>query len=179
MRDDLKQPVPDTQSHTVESVLAIAKHPIHPMLVTFPIAFLSMVVITDVLFLWLGAEFWAELSFWLNVGGLGFGVLAGVVGTIDMMSIRVVRRHVSAWNHFIVAVMVLAMAALGVWLRLPGHQEAVWPWGLLSSATMAVLVGVAGWLGGTLSFRHGVGVYGDEETEAASGRDAVEKPPAE
>jgi len=179
MRKSLKQPVPRTQSHTVESVLAIAKHPIHPMLVTFPIAFLSMVVVTDVLYLWLGATFWAELSFWLNVGGLGFGVLAGIVGTIDMLSIRVVRRHVSAWNHFIVAVMVLAMAALGVWLRLPGHAEAVWPWGLLSSATMALLVMVAGWLGGTLSFRHGIGVYGDEETDAAGGRDEAEKPPAE
>jgi len=38
---------------------------------------------------------------------------------------------------------------------------------------------VAGWLGGTLSFRHGIGVYGDEETDAASGRDAERKPPAE
>lgn len=179
MRKDLKQPVPRTRSHTVESVLAIAKHPIHPMLVTFPIAFLSMVVVTDLLHLWLGAPFWAELSFWFNVGGLGFGVLAGLVGTLDMMSIRVVRRHVSAWNHFIVAVMVLAMAALGVWLRVPDPVAAVWPWGLLSSAVMAVLVGVAGWLGGTLSFRHGIGVYGDEETDSASGRDAVKKPPAE
>jgi uncharacterized membrane protein len=177
MRKDLKQPVPQTQSHTVESVVAIAKHPIHPMLVTFPIAFLSVVVVTDLLFLWLRAPFWAELSFWLNVAGLAMGLIAGVFGTIDMMSIRVVRRHVSAWNHFIVAVMVLAMAALGVWLRLPDHVAAVWPWGLLSSSMMAVLVGVAGWLGGTLSFRHGVGVYGDEDPELAEGTDS--KPPAE
>ncbi|KLI98738.1 DUF2231 domain-containing protein [Luteimonas sp. FCS-9] len=179
MRKDLRQPVPRTQSHTVESVVAIAKHPIHPMLVTFPIAFLSMVVVADGLYLWLRAPFWAELAFWLNVGGLGFGVLAGIVGTMDMMSIRVVRRHVSAWNHFIVAVMVLAMAALGVWLRLPDHAAAVWPWGLLSSSVMALLVAVAGWLGGTLSFRHGVGVYGDEETETPKGRDVEDTPPAE
>lgn len=179
MRKDLKQPVPRTQSHTVESVVAIAKHPIHPMLVTFPIAFLSMVVVTDVLFLWLGATFWAELSFWLNVAGLGFGVLAGIFGTLDMMSIRVVRRHVSAWNHFIVAVMVLAMAAMGVWLRLPDHAAAVWPWGLLSSSMMALLVMVAGWLGGTLSFRHGIGVYGDGESEVPRGKQANRRPPAE
>lgn len=177
MRNDLKQPVPRTQSHTVESVVAIAKHPIHPMLVTFPIAFLSMVVVTDVLFLWLGATFWAELSFWLNVAGLGFGVLAGIFGTLDMMSIRVVRRHVSAWNHFIVAVMVLAMAAMGVWLRLPDHAAAVWPWGLLSSSMMALLVMVAGWLGGTLSFRHGIGVYGDGASELPEGKKAVKRPP--
>lgn len=179
MRKDLKQPVPRTQSHTVESVVAIAKHPIHPMLVTFPIAFLSMVVVTDVLYLWLGATFWAELSFWLNVAGLGFGVLAGIFGTLDMMSIRVVRRHVSAWNHFIVAVMVLAMAAMGVWLRLPDHAAAVWPWGLLSSSMMALLVMVAGWLGGTLSFRHGIGVYGDGESDAPEGKQADRRPPAE
>ncbi len=177
MRKDLKQPVPDTQTHHVESVVAIAKHPIHPMLVTFPIAFLSVVVLTDGLYLWLRTPFWAELSFWLNVAGLAMGLLAGVFGTLDMMSIRVVRRHVSAWNHFIVAVMVLAMAALGVWLRWPDPVAAVWPWGLLSSAMMALLVGVAGWLGGTLSFRHGVGVYGDEEPELARGRDTA--PPAE
>ncbi|UNK42747.1 DUF2231 domain-containing protein [Luteimonas sp. S4-F44] len=179
MRKDLRQPVPKTQSHTVESVVAIAKHPIHPMLVTFPIAFLSMVVVTDGLYLWLRVPFWAELAFWLNVGGLGFGVLAGIVGTMDMMSIRVVRRHVSAWNHFIVAVMVLAMAALGVWLRLPDPVAAVWPWGLLSSAVMALLVAVAGWLGGTLSFRHGVGVYGDEEAQTPKDRDREKTPPTE
>jgi uncharacterized membrane protein len=179
MRKDLKQPVPKTQSHTVESVVAIAKHPIHPMLVTFPIAFLSVVVVADGLYLWLRVPFWAELAFWLNVGGLGFGVLAGIVGTMDMMSIRVVRRHVSAWNHFIVAVMVLAMAALGVWLRLPDPVAAVWPWGLLSSAVMALLVAIAGWLGGTLSFRHGVGVYGDEEADTPKGRDLEKTPPAE
>jgi uncharacterized membrane protein len=88
--------------------------------------------------------------------------------------IRVVRRHVSAWNHFIVAVMLLAMAAAGVWLRAPDPVAAVWPWGLVLSSATLVLVMVAGWLGGTLSFRHGIGVYGDDHEE--SGREGG--PPA-
>lgn len=163
MRDGLEQPRSSTRSPTVRSVMAVAKHPIHPMLVTYPIAFLSMVVVTDGLFLWLGNPFWAQVGFWLNTAGLAMGVLAGLVGTFDMLSLRVVRRHVSAWNHFIVAVMLLAMAALGVWLRLPDPVAAVWPWGLAQSLMMAGLVAVAGWLGGTLSFRHGIGVYGEED----------------
>lgn len=181
MTDQLKPPVPRTRSHSVQSRMAIMKHPIHPMLVVYPIAFLSSVPLTDGLFLWLGMPFFALASFWLCVAGLGTGVLAGAVGMFDMFLIRVVRRHVSAWNHFIVAVTVLAFAAAGVWLRLPDPVAAVWPWGLLLSLMMLLLVAVAGWLGGTLSFRHGIGVYGDEmhESDPEDGaRDDDHGPPA-
>lgn len=162
MPEQLGQPVPRTRSHTVQSRMAIKKHPIHPMLVVYPVAFLSVVVVADALFLLTLAGFWAQVAFWLNVAGLGVGLLAGAVGMFDMFLLPVVRRHVSAWNHFIVAVMLLAVAAAGVWLRLPDPAAAIWPWGLLLSSVMALLVMVAGWLGGTLSFRHGIGVYGDE-----------------
>ncbi|NZA25778.1 DUF2231 domain-containing protein [Luteimonas sp. SJ-92] len=175
VKKHLSQPVPRTRSHTVESRMSIAHHPIHPMLVVYPVALLSLVFPVDLVFLWIGDGFWAQLAYWLNAVGLAMGLVAGAVGTFDMFSIRVVRHHVSAWNHFIVAVMVLAMAALGVWLRAPGAEAAVWPWGLLQSAAMLLLVMVAGWLGGTLSFRHGIGVYGDEESHAL-GKD---EPPAE
>jgi uncharacterized membrane protein len=176
MRESLQQPTPPEQSHTVASRVAFMKHPLHPMLVVYPIAMLSLVVVTDLLHVWLGDPFWATASFWMNVVGLAVGVLAGVIGSIDLFAIREVRRHVSAWNHMIAAVMVLALAAAGVWLRLEDPQAAVWPWGLLLSATMSLLVMVAGWLGGTLSFRHGIGVYGEYEPEAEEGDD---QPPAE
>ncbi|WP_058833641.1 DUF2231 domain-containing protein [Luteimonas abyssi] len=176
MRKTLEQPRPDTTSHTVRSRVAIAKHPLHPMLVVYPIALLSLVFPADILTLWLGQPFWAQTAYWMNVVGLAFGVLAGVVGTADMFLIKVVRRHVSAWNHFIVAVMVLAMAGLGVWLRAPDPVAAVWPWGLLQSGMLMLLVMSAGWLGGTLSFRHGIGVYGEGNPHVHA---SDEQPPAE
>lgn len=176
MRETLEQPQGKEQSHTVPSRMALHKHPIHPMLVVYPIALLSLVVVTDVLHLWHGADFWAQASFWMSAVGLALGLVAAFFGTFDLFLIREVRLHVSAWTHMIAAVMVLALAAAGVWVRWPDPVAAVWPWGLLVSSVMLLLVMVAGWLGGTLSFRHGIGVFGELDQNAGKHKDA---PPAE
>ena len=169
---DLKPPVAPDRAPAVESVMAIAKHPIHPMLVTFPIAFLASVPLADATYLLFSDPFWARVGLWLNIGGLGLGVVAGIVGTLDLLLVRVARRHVSAWSHFIAAVMVLAIAALGVWLRWPDPAAAVWPWGLVQGLVMLGLVMVTGWLGGSLSFHHGIGVYGHTKADEDPGEDA-------
>lgn len=168
----LKQPVAKDRAPAVESVMAIAKHPVHPMLVTFPIAFLGTVPAADLAWLLFPDPFWARAGLWLNIGGLGLGVVAGVVGALDLVLVRVARRHVSAWSHFLAAVMALALAALGVWLRWPDPEAAVWPWGLVQGVVMLGVVGVAGWLGGSLSFHHGIGVYGHAKAEEDPGGDA-------
>jgi len=169
-----KPPAPKKYARKIPSVMAIQKHPIHPMLVVFPIAFLGTMFPADVAYLVLDDPFWARLSFWLNLGGLVMGVLAGLVGMGDFMILREVRNHVSAWSHFISAVMLLALATAGVWLRWPDPVAAIWPWALLLSAVTATMVLVTGWLGGTLSFRHGVGVYGEKPPQ----RDAEGNLPA-
>ncbi|MDQ3618080.1 MAG: DUF2231 domain-containing protein [Pseudomonadota bacterium] len=166
-------------SRKVPSVMAIHQHPIHPMLVVFPIAFLSTMFLTDLAYVWLGDEFWALVSFWLNLGGLAMGLLAGAIGMGDFLLLREVRNHISAWSHFITAVMLLALAATGVWLRWPDPVAAIWPWALLLSGLTAAATMVVGWLGGTLSFRHGVGVFGKKPSPADDqAQDNVETPPA-
>ena len=168
----LKQPVARDRAPAVESVMAVGKHPIHPMLVTFPTAFLTMVPLADLAWLVFSDPFWARVGLWLNIGGLGLGVVAGIVGALDLMLVRVARRHVSAWSHFLVAVMGLSLAALGVWLRWPDPEGAVWPWGLVQGVVMFVVIGITGWLGGSLSFQHGIGVYGHTKIEDDPGQDA-------
>jgi uncharacterized membrane protein len=162
MRKSLRQPVPEDRSPSVESRVAIHRHPLHPVVVVYPIACLTLLLPADVLYLWSGDGFWAGVAWWLNVVGLGAGLLAAVLGICDMFLIRVARRHVSAWSHFIAGVMLLALAAMGVWLRYPDPAAAGW-WALLQSAPTALLVGVVGWLGGTLTFGHGIGIYGHRE----------------
>uniref|UniRef100_UPI002ED89BD0 DUF2231 domain-containing protein n=1 Tax=Novilysobacter viscosus TaxID=3098602 RepID=UPI002ED89BD0 len=108
-----KNAPPKKYTRKVPSVMALHKHPIHPMLVVFPIAFLGTMFLTDMAYVLRGDEFWALVSFWLNLGGLVMGVIAGAIGMGDFMILREVRNHVSAWSHFIAAVMLLALAAAG------------------------------------------------------------------
>ncbi len=169
MRKSLKQPVSGEQTNTVSSAVAIRQHPLHPMLVVYPIACLTLLPASDLALLWSGEPFWGQVSLLLNMVGLAGGLLAAVVGTCDMLLIRVARRHVSVWSHALAAVMLLAVSAAGVRLRLVDAVEAVWPWGLMLSSTGLLLAGVAGWLGGTLTFKYGIGVYGDGTKEEDGG----------
>ena len=57
----------------VPSTAAVAGHPIHPMLVVFPISFLVAVLASDLAFWGTNDPFWARASNWL----LGAGVVMG------------------------------------------------------------------------------------------------------
>jgi uncharacterized membrane protein len=170
--------MPSTHDTPIPSKVALMQHPLHPMVVVFPIAFLMAAPVTDALFWWLADDFWARVSFWLLVAGLGMGVLAALLGTADFLLMREVRRHVAGWSHFIVAIMGLSLAATNVQLRWADPVAAALPWGLLVSALTAMVIGVAGWLGGTLTFRHGIGTYVHERDaqRLEEGGDAPEDP---
>lgn len=140
------------------SVLAVSGHPIHPMLVTFPIAFLSAALPADIAFLWLDDPFWARASFWLLAAGTVMGVAAGIAGTVELFLIPGIRRRIAAWNHFVASVLLLAVGATNCLWRLADAEAVVWPWGLALSALTVALVGFAGWLGGHLVFAHQIGI---------------------
>lgn len=62
---NLGQPLPPR----TPTFVAIARHPIHPMVVPFPIAFLMIIVVTDFAYLWTEDEFWGRVSLWLAGAG--------------------------------------------------------------------------------------------------------------
>ena len=157
----LGQPLP----RSTRTAMAIARHPIHPMVVPFPIAFLLGVVATDLAFLFTEDAFWARVSLWLVGAGAILGIGAGIVGTLEMLLIRGIRHRAAAWNHFIMAVMLLAVAFINWLSRLDDPLGAVHGSGLYLSLLGAFLVAVAGWLGGDLVFEHyvGLGKHKDED----------------
>lgn len=71
-----------TKTHTkgVTSTASLAKHPLHPALIPFPIAFLTGALVTDIVYSATLTDFWAQMSFWLIAGGLVTGALAAVLG---------------------------------------------------------------------------------------------------
>lgn len=163
----------DAHDKPMPSSVAIMQHPLHPMAVVFPIAFLIGTFVTDLVFWWHGDPFWALMSFWLAVAGLVTGLAAATLGLLDFLLMTEVRQHVAAWSHMIVAMMALSLAGANVRLRLDAPVDAVLPWGLVVSCALVVVVSIAGWLGGTLTFRHGIGTYAHADDSGAAGDKAA------
>lgn len=147
-------------SQGIRSTVHIMGHPVHPILIPFPMAFLVAAPIADIVFLVTGDEFWATASLWLLAAGVVSGALAAVTGLIDFVTIERARAHTSGWIHLVGNVLVLAIG-LANWLPRTGDVAGfVEPWGLTLSLVGAVLLGVTGWTGGELSYRHKIGVVG-------------------
>lgn len=142
---------------TIESHAAIAGHPLHPMMIHFPVAALFGLIATDLAYVFTTDPFWARASLWLaGIGALG-GWVASVAGAIDLFTVRRVRSLVTGWCHAILAIMLLSLASLN-WLQRVESVEAIWPWGLYVSLLTGALIAVTGFLGGQLVYEHAVGV---------------------
>lgn len=144
------------------SRMAIRGHPLHPMLIHFPVAALLGLVATDLAFIVSNDNFWARASLWLaGVGALG-GWISGMAGLVDLTTVARIRRLVTAWCHAVLAVMLLSLATLNWLLRIDGPEAQILPWGLCISLLTALLIAITGILGGQLVYEHAVGVDTEE-----------------
>ncbi|MCA1992126.1 MAG: DUF2231 domain-containing protein [Coleofasciculus sp. S288] len=149
----------------VPSTVAIAGHPLHPALITFPIGLLVSLAATDIAYWLLGDLFWARASFWLIAAGLLTGLVAAITGLLDFIRIRRVRRHTAGWAHMYANVTALVLTAINLGLRLGDPAENIVFTGLILSVVVATLLGISGWYGGELVYRHKIAVigYGDSD----------------
>ncbi|WIY53363.1 DUF2231 domain-containing protein [Devosia sp. YIM 151766] len=147
----------DLAEQDVSSTIAVAGHPIHAMLVHFPIAFVIATLGVDIFYWWSGEPFWLEVGKWSAGAAFGFGVLAAIVGTLELLAVPGIRVRVASWNHAIAAMVLLAIAGANAGLRLY-FPEAVLPGGLMLSVLASMATAFAGWHGGKLVFDHGVGL---------------------
>lgn len=155
----------DYRDSGVPSTVAIAGHPLHPPLVVFPVALLVAAAATDIGY-WLTRDlFWARGSFWLIGAGLLTGIIAAIIGLIDFIRIGRVRKHTAGWAHMYANVTSLVLTAINLGLRIGNPQENILFTGLIISVVVATLLGIGGWFGGELIYRHKIGVigYGNRE----------------
>ncbi|MFV3130899.1 DUF2231 domain-containing protein [Niveispirillum sp. KHB5.9] len=142
-----------------ESRVAIAGHPIHAMLVTYPIALTFSTLGADALYWWTGDLFWPRAGLWAAGVGFIMGLLAGVVGMVELLIVPGIRIRAASWTHFILAVMLLALLGGNWGLRLGDPAGTVLPWGILLSMLAAGMTAMTGWHGGKLVFDYGVGTH--------------------
>jgi uncharacterized membrane protein len=143
----------------MESKVKALGHPIHPILIVFPLGLLITAVIFDVVNLVTGDATFATVSFWCIAAGIVGGLLAAVFGLIDWLYIPDGTRakSIGLWHGLTnVAVVVLFAAS---WLLRRGDAA-------YEPSTLAFVLGLigvglgglGGWMGGELVDRLGVGV---------------------
>ena len=153
-------------------------HPIHPMLIAFPLGLFPVAVIFDITHWFTQNGRWADISFWLIAAGIIGGLLAAVFGFTDWLKIPAgTRAKAIGLLHGGVNVIVVGLFIVSWLLRRPNPAAP----GTLDIAlgVIAVLLALfSGWLGGELVFRLNMGV--DEgahldSPNSLSGRPATEK----
>jgi uncharacterized membrane protein len=135
-----------------------AGHPVHPMLIVFPLGLLATAVIFDIIHLVSGNAQWTVVAYYMIGAGIIGGLAAAVFGWLDWIAIpRGTRaRRIGLW-HGIGNVVVLALFILSWVLRRESPE--IPPTGaIVAGLTGVVIALVTAWLGGELVDRLGVGV---------------------
>lgn len=133
----------------------VAKHPIHPMLVTIPIGLWVMSLVCDLVRATGTAnEDWAIVALYTMVGGIAGALVAAIPGFIDMLSLQGGLKRI-ALTHMAINLTVVALYAVNVWMRTRGSDAGTT---LLLSVVAIALLLVSGWLGGKMVYVHGVAV---------------------
>lgn len=140
------------------SLASIAGHPIHPMLVPIPMACFIGALVTDLAYYSTLDFTWATFSVWLLAGGLVVAVFAAIAGAIDYFGNRRIRSIGMAKVHVIGNIVALILAIVNAFVHSRDGYTAVVPTGLTLSILTVLILGLTAWAGGSLVYRHGVGV---------------------
>lgn len=153
-------------------------HPVHPMLIVFPLGLLSVAAIFDIIYISTHNGHWAEVSYWMIVSGIIGGLIAAVFGLIDWLGIpQGTRAKYIGLIHGLSNVVVVVLFIVSWFMRRPDPAAPS-----ITAMTLGwigiVIALFAGWLGGELVYRLNVGVEHGANLDAPnslSGRPAAER----
>ena len=147
------------------STAQIAGHPIHPMLVPFPIAFFTATLVCDLVYRQNGDVFWFAVTQYLLAAGIVMALLAALAGFTDFFGDSRIRGLAVAWGHMLGNLLMVLVQAANWYLRHDQGAQAVMPTGLLLSLLAVLIMLVTGWLGWEMVYRKRVAIV--EEGEEA------------
>jgi uncharacterized membrane protein len=144
----------------MKSKATLAGHPIHPMLIPFPLALWVTSFAIDILFYFLRHATLLILSKFMIAAGCIGAIAAAIPGIVDWLSIKNGDvKKVANW-HARLNIVALVVFAISLFLRMGSYSGLVGrkltiPF--LLSLVGVILIAISGWLGGELVFRYGVG----------------------
>jgi uncharacterized membrane protein len=174
------QSLPSAKGATVYTKAAIAGHPIHPMLVAFPVAFYTGTVVALLASIATHDPFWYRVAFWANLAGVVMAAVAAIPGAVDLFGSvpRKTKARVTGLVHatlnvaalvlFVLSVIILGNSLYGA----GGQLNVSTP--LVLTIIGALVTVAAGALGWTMVQTHHVGIKPTEALTEPRARDQVE-----
>lgn len=145
-------------SRNPESTAQVAGHPIHPMLIPFPVAFLVATLVSDLIFLRTGNPGWATASLWLLGAALVMAALAAAAGLIDFLGDERIRYLSAAWHHMIGNVIAVVLALINWYRRYAATEPGIPSGGVVLSLLVVLILLYTGWRGWEMVYKHRVAV---------------------
>ncbi len=155
-------------------------HPIHPMLIVFPLGLLATAAAFDIVGLVQGNNSWFGVSYWMIAAGIIGGLLAAVFGAVDWWAIPSGTRAKNIGLLHGGTNVLVVLLFIASWFLRGSAGDAPGTAALACSFIAVVLALVGGWLGGELVDRLGIGVDSGAHANAPnslSGRAAREEEP--
>lgn len=156
---------------TMYSKVKIAGHPVHPMLVAFPITFYTTALVGYIAYGASGNAFWFAVGWLANVAGVAMAGVAAIPGFIDW-ALGIPSHHTAktvGLTHMLLNVSALAVFGVNAVLNIDQFRSTV-PNSTLATILAAIGLGftlAAGFFGWTLVQTHHVGVDLTREQQAA------------
>jgi uncharacterized membrane protein len=138
-------------------------HPLHLILIPFPVAFWTGAMLTDGAGAASHDPFWFRMSYVLVAMGTAGAIAAAVAGFVDYRTVPMSpKAHGIATSHLIWSLATLAVFALAWYLRARTFGA---PAGIALTFAGGTLLFVAGYLGSELANRYRVGISDETPDE--------------
>ena len=160
----------------MEAKAKLLGHPIHQMLIVFPLGLLATSLFFDIAYLITNRGELARVAYWMIFAGVIGALLAAVFGLIDWLGIPAGTRakRLGAY-HGIGNVIVVAIFAVSWWVR-RGDPSTPATMAIVLSAIAVAIALVTGWLGGELVDQLGIGVNEGANPDAPSSLETARRP---
>lgn len=144
------------------STASIGGHPLHPMVIPFPIAAFVGAFACDIIRLQSVQPFWPTAALYLIGGGLIMAAAAAVLGLIDFFGEPKIRALSDAWWHAGANIVAVLLELYNFFGRYSGtmSQKA----GLVVSGVVVCILLFSGWKGWGMVYKHHVAVSDQPES---------------
>jgi uncharacterized membrane protein len=147
----------------------LAGHPIHPMLIAYPVGLLTTAVVFDIIYLITDRAGFTVAAAYAIAGGIIGGALAAPFGWIDYLEIPAdTRAKRVGLLHGLINAVVLVLFIVSWLLRWNAGGWAPTTWALVCSFVGVVVATVGAWLGGELVDRLAIGIDEGANPDAPS-----------